>query len=325
MEMPKKTSEWQSGIDLRNDKTFPMGDTMTINRKLQELQDQMPEYIQRRQAKSGQPALCLRRDGRELFLEKTGYKYYPPKTSAWKSANQLAKDRSFPMQDGIAISEKMKKLQHEMPDYIQMRKPKSGLDCLCLRGDGLDLFLEKIGYVYYPPKTSSWQSAMDLEKDKNFPMANKVLINKKMQEFQHEMPGYIQIRKPIGAGKSGLCLYKKGWDLFLEKVGYKSYPPKTLAWQSATDLQQDRTFPMTGTNIINKKLEELQHEMPEYIQIRKPARGQSGLCLHREGRQEFIKRVQEIKTKSLTKATAVVAAMDEARQVKPAPDKQYNK
>lgn len=324
MELLKKTSEWQSGIDLRNDKTFPMGDTMTINKKLREFQEQMPEYIQLRKPASGQPALCLRRDGRDLFLEKVGYKYCPPKTSVWKSANELAKDRSFPMQDNVSIGEKMKKLQKEMPDYIQMRRPSSGLDCLCLRQDARELFLEKVGYVYYPPKTSSWQSALDLQNDETFPMMNKILINKKLQELRHKLPGFIQVRKPV-VGKAGLCLHKKGWNEFLERVGYKSYPPKTYEWQSATDLLKDKSFPMTGVNVIMKKLAEFQSEMPEFIQVRRPVRGQAGLCLHKKGRQEFLKRVNEQKKKSLVKGKIAVIGKIKSMTPKIAPDNQHKK
>jgi len=326
MELLKKTSEWQSGIDLRNDKTFPMGDTMTINEKLRQAQKEMPEYIQLRKPASGQPALCLRRDGRDMFLKKIGYKYFPPKTSAWKSANELAKDKNFPMQDNVSIGEKMKKLQNEMPDYIQVRRPSSGLECLCLRRDAIDMFLEKIGYVYYPPKTSQWQSAFDLQNDETFPMLNKTIINKKLQELQTEMPGYIQVRKP-SVGKVGLCLHKKGREMFLERVGYKSYPPKTDEWQSATDLQKDKSFPMTGTNIINKKLAEFKNEMLEYIQVRRPVRGQSGLCLHKNGRQEFLRRVNEQKKKSFIKAADKVVTIDKIQDTKHKilPDNQHKK
>lgn len=324
MELLKKTSEWQSGIDLRNDKTFPMGDTVTINKKLREFQEEMSEYIQVRKPACGQAALCLHRNGRDLFLEKVGYKYCPPKTSMWKSANELAKDRSFPMQDNVSIGEKMKKLQKEMPDYIQMRRPSSGLDCLCLRQDARELFVEKVGYVYYPPKTSAWQSAFDLQNDKNFPMANKIIINDKLQEFQQQIPGFIQVRKPA-VGKAGLCLHKKGWKIFLDLVGYKSYPKKTPEWQSTTDLHNDKTFAMTGTNIINKKLEEFQAEMPEYIQRRRPVRGQSGLCLHKSGRQEFLKRVNEQKKKSLVKGKVAVIGKIKSATPKIAPDNQHKK
>ena len=324
MEIPKKTFEWQSGIDLRNDKSFPMGDTMTINKKLREMQEQMPEYIQLRKPTSGQTALCLRRDARDLFLEKIGYVYYPPKTSAWKSANELAKDKTFPMQDNVSIGEKMKKLQNEMPDYIQVRRPRSGLECLCLRGDARDLFLEKIGYVYWPPKTASWQSAFDLQNDETFPMMNKVLINKKLQELQQEMPGYIQVRKPA-IGNTGLCLHKNGRKQFLDRAGYTFYPPKTPDWQSATDLQNDKTFQMSGINIINQKLQEFQNEMPEYIQRRRPVRGQSGLCLHRDGRQEFLRRVKEQKTMSLVKGKIAVIGKMQNKKHKIVPDDQHEK
>ena len=113
--------------------------------------------------------------------------------------------------------------------------------------------------------------------------------------------------------------------MFLERVGYKSYPPKTDEWQSATDLMKDKSFPMTGVNIITKKLAEFQDEMPEYIQVRRPLRGQSGLCLHKKGRQEFLKRVNEQKKKSLIKGKIAVIDKIQKTIQKIVPDNQHKK
>jgi hypothetical protein len=99
-------------------------------------------------------------------------------------------------------------------------------------------------------------------------------------------------------------------------------PKKTFEWLSACDLRKDETFPLTDTKTINKKLAKFQNEMPEFIQKRKPAKGQSALCLHRDGRQEFIKRIQKDKTESFVQAKDVIEAANKKRSIKIIPNKQ---
>ncbi|MBO4625842.1 MAG: hypothetical protein J5679_01015 [Alphaproteobacteria bacterium] len=322
---PPKTEEWQSAQNLRDDKLFPMGDTIRINKKLRQFQNEMPEYIQMRKPRTCLPCLCLHRDGRALFVEKAGLRYYPPKTNEWQSARDLDNDKTFPLADMKTINKKLQEIQSKMPEYIQIRKPGSGSVCLCLHRDGRDLFLKKVGYRYYPPKTADWQSASDLCADKTFPMSNKINITQKLELLQKAMPKYIQIRKPV-KGPLCLCLHRDGRELFLEKSNENGYPSKkTSEWLSAVDLQQDKNFPMGNTTIINKKFEKFQKEMPEYIQIRKPAKGRSCLCLHRDGRQEFIRRVKKDKQESLGRGKAVVSAMNEMRYAKIISNKQHEK
>ena len=112
-------------------------------------------------------------------------------------------------------------------------------------------------------------------------------------------------------------MHRDGRDKFLEKCGFKEYPKKTEEWQSAGDLASDKTFPMGKIQNIKKQLIELQSKMPEFIQIRKPTMGPARLCLHRDGREEFLKHIQSTsKTKSfgvVAKTVGVVNALHEAK------------
>ena len=310
---PLKTYDWQSAVDLRNDKTFAMSSDQIILKKLEEFQSEMPDFIQIRKSKT-KNALCLHRDGREMFLEKCGIKDYLPKTEKWLSANDLESDETFPMANKKIILRKMEELQSEMPNFIQIRKAMTR-NALCLHRNGREKFLEKCGIKDYLPKTEEWLSANDLASDKTFPMGSNQSILRKMEELQSEIPDFIQMRKPkIGGGGVGLYLHRDGREMFLEKCGMKTYLPKTDEWQSRTDLSRDETFPMVNMDHIQKALEELQSEMPDFIQIRKPKSGRTGLCLHRDGREEFLRRVQESKTKSIRKAAKVISAGDEMAQ-----------
>ena len=318
MEIPKKTFEWLSACDLRKDETFPLADTRTINKKLANFQNEMPEYIQvRKPARGGSSALCLHRNGLRLFLEKSGIEFCPPKTDEWQSALDLQLDKSFPMSSSMTINEFLQEFQAEMPEYIQRRKSSKGQSALCLHRDGRELFLKKRAEKTCPLQTDEWLSASDLKNDETFPTASVTNISKKLQKLQAEMPEYIQKRKLTKcSGNDTLCLHRNGLRLFLEKSGIEFCPPKTDEWQSALDLQGDKSFPIRDTTNINKKLAKFQNEMPEFIQKRKPAKGQSALCLHRDGRQEFIKRMQKDKTESFVRARDVVEAVNKKRSIK---------
>ena len=285
----QKTSEWQSASDLSTDKTFPRGNYSTIFKKLQELQPEMPEYIQMRRNENGTDTLCLHRDARQKFLERMGYIEYPPKTSEWQSALDLSLDENIPSNDSRKMNRLLEKFQSEMPDFIQMRKPKTTIPVLCLNSKGLEMFMEKAGLIKYPPKTSEWQSAFDLATDKTFPSSSFSVITKKLKELQSEMPDFIQIRKPQNS-QASICLHKNAREVFMEKSGMITYSPKTNRWKNAEDLSKDETFPSDDIGLIAKKLKELQSEMPDFIQIRKSKSGYKSLCLNKEGRREFIKR-----------------------------------
>ncbi len=311
---PPKTSEWQSVEDLRIDKSFPMWNTQIITMTLTRFQNEMPGFIQKRKSvKGGLPGLCLHHDGRDLFLRKAFIEEYPPKTAEWQSSTDLKKDKTFPMGDNQTIAIKLAQFQSEMPEFIQKRKPTDGTPSLCLHRDGRELFLEKNQIGKYPPKTVEWQSANDLRKDKTFPMNYDKEIIKYLKELQNEMPEFIQARLSKN-GKRIICLHRDGRELFIKKAIVEEYPPKTDEWQSANDLGKDNSFPIASINLIDKKLKELQSEMPDFIQKRKPNGGSTGLCLHRNGREEFLRRMQESKTRSIRKAAKVVSAGDEMTQ-----------
>jgi len=312
--IPEKTDEWQSATDLYNDVSFPMRSEVTIRNKLQELQPAMPEYIKMRQPIFGQACLCLHRGGRQEFLNRVGY-VVAKKTEEWQSATDLKNDETFPMGKVKTIIEKLQELQSKMPEYIQMRKPKYGPPCLCLHGRGREEFLKKLGSraKEFPKKTEEWQSAVDLANDETFPMSEIRTIRGKLQEMQSAMSKYIKMRKPA-IGHTCLCLHREGRQSFLEKVGLKAreFPQKTEEWQSATDLGRDKTFPMSEMKTIRSKLQELQSKMPEYIQMRKPVVGQACLCLHKDGREEFLRMVKQ---KSLQDGTKVVGAMSAVQDI----------
>ncbi len=306
----EKTDEWQSALDLINDKTFSMGDRRMISQKLQILQYEMPNFIQMKKSQT-QVSLCLHRDGREMFLEKCGFKDYPPKTEEWLSANDLVADETFPMFNKNIILRKMEEFQSQMPEFIQIRRSLTK-NALCLHRDGRKMFLEKYGFKDYPPKTEEWLSVQELVMDKSFPMAFSKKILKALEDLQSQMPEFIQIRRSLT--KNALCLHRDGRKMFLGKYGFKDYPPKTEDWFSSGELRDDKTFPIGKVQTIKNFLIELQPEMPELIQIRKPKMGPAGICLHRDGREEFLRRVQESKTKSIRKAAKVVSAGDEMAQ-----------
>ena len=308
-EYPPKTEEWQSAYDLCKDSTFPMTKIERISEKLKQFQPEMSNLIQMRKPRMGRACLCLYREARELFLEKSKIKNEPLKTKDWLSIEDLKKDDSFPMSNTKNIRQKLEKLEPEMSDLIQMRKTKVGKTCLCLHRDGKEEFLKKIGFIEYPPKTEEWLSAGDLMKDDTFPLNADWHINNILQKLEPEMSNLIQMRKSR-AGKTCLCLHRDGKGEFLKKIGFIEYPPKTEEWHSALDLSKDKMFPMGGDVSINKKLKKLEPEMSNLIQMRKSKMGKPCLCLHRDGREEFLRRVQESKTKSMKKAATGIAAVN---------------
>ena len=310
---PLKTEEWQSAHDLCKDPTFPMININKIRQNLIDFQDIFPNFIQITKPKKGVPCLCLHRDGRYAFLEKVNNiqtkEEYPPKTEEWQSAYDLCKDSTFPMTKIERISEKLKQFQPEMSNLIQMRKPRMGRACLCLYREARELFLEKSKIKNEPLKTKDWLSIEDLKKDDSFPMSNTKNIRQKLEKLEPEMSDLIQMRK-TKVGKTCLCLHRDGKEEFLKKIVFIEYPPKTEEWHSALDLSKDKMFPMGGDVSINKKLKKLEPEMSNLIQMRKSKMGKPCLCLHRDGREEFLRSVQESKTKSMKKAATGIAAVN---------------
>ncbi len=280
-----KTEEWQSALDLAKDETFPSADFITITRKLKKLQSEMPDFIQMRKPKTSHASMCLHRNAREIFMEKSGLIKYPLKTTKWKNAEELSKDETFPSEDTGLIARKLKELQSVMPDGIQIRKSKSGQKSLCLYKESRREFLKRAGFIYNTPKTKEWQSVSELAKDETFPMSTDTSINNRLEELQHKMPDFIQMRKPV-FGKPRLCLHRNGRKEFLERTGMHSLY-KTTEWLSAVDLAKENNLTYRS---VSAKLTELQHEMPNYIEMRKPKHGTANLCLHRDGLAEFLKK-----------------------------------
>jgi hypothetical protein len=292
-----------------------MTSKLLIDRYLRKLQPEMPEFIQIRTPDKGSNCLCLHRAGRELFLQKAYA--YPPKTEEWQSSEELAADNTFPINTVKIIHNKLEELQPSMPEFIQMRRSDFGRFVLCLNQKGRKLFLDKA--MVYPKKNAEWQSVAELAADDTFPMTSKTSIARKLKKFQPEMPEFIQMQKSDKGGPDCLCLHRAGRELFLQKA--YAYPPKTEEWQSAVDLERDDTFPMQTHAIIKKKLEEMQPYMPDFIQ-KCDNNGQTPLCLHKDGREEFLRMVKQ---KSLQDGTKVVGAMSAVQDIENStkPDDQH--
>lgn len=315
----RKTEEWVSALDLANDPDFPSKSFKVIAKKLQELQSEMPDLIQMRRPRSGNPNLQLHKDSIELFMEKSGLIKYPSKTSRWQSASDLATDELFPLTSYAFISQKLKELQPQMPDLIQIRKSQSGVLLLCLHKDGRKEFLKRTGFGFYPPQTSEWQTAGELAEDNTFSMATESSIVKRLEELQSKMPELIQIRQPK-KGKAKICLHRDGREEFLKRTGMHSLP-KTNEWMSAVDLEN---YAHLNYRAVARCLAELQPQMPDFIQMRKPKNGTASLCLHKDKVEGFIKYMQNNKTIAMKKATklaSILAGLIKAKTtVKTKPD-----
>ena len=111
--IPEKTDDWLTVANLAESKEFGIKNKVIIIKHLQKLQDEMPEYIQVRRLPNGMPALCLHKNGRNLVLEKLGYK-----PDGWYSAQELADSSEIKFSLTI-ISRKLVELEKEMPRYIK--------------------------------------------------------------------------------------------------------------------------------------------------------------------------------------------------------------
>lgn len=213
--IPPKTDEWLSPYELAKDADFPVATPKTILQKLQELQPEMPDMIQPRKSFS-KSCLCLLKSGCEKFCQLAGWtENIPLKTDEWQSAVDLINDATFPRTSFTIINQKLQELQPLMPEFIQKRKSGS-VTPLCLHRDGREKFCQMAGWESIPPKTDEWQSARDLRKDRTFPITQDTIILRYLEQFQPQMPEFIQKRK--SGPKTPLCLHRDGREKFLELI-----------------------------------------------------------------------------------------------------------
>lgn len=285
-----KTKEWLTAGNLAKDPDFPCNDAALIGKKLKDLQPLMKDFIKYLEVanSNGIKRLCLHRDAKEEFADRAGFDL--TKTDAWLSAKDLATDSDFPGFP-VAINNKLKLLQPEMPDVIQIRKTKAHRSVLCLHRDARDKFLQKARSTFLP-KNDGWQSADDLLFDPTFPLNTLTTINKKLVKFSDEMPNFIQVQG-LKIGGRDFCLHRDGREEFLRKIGYYDqfiFPEKTEEWLSSSQLAKDPDFPNNDVSEINNKLQELQSDMSDFIQKRYLVNSKQCIwCLHRDKKDEFAK------------------------------------
>ena len=322
---PQKTDEWLSVVDLRKDKTFPSVNDKKIGTALADLQydPEFKGFILNMQAGS-QVALCIHVSKKQAFAERAGFKDYPQKTDEWLSIEDLRKDEEFAAGSYPNIKQALEKLQYdpEFKGFIQEMN-SSGHIIICLHISKKQAFAERSGFKVYPLKTDEWLSPNDLLADKDFPSGRVTNIKQALEKLQYnpEFRGFIQKMK--SSGHVIICLHISKKQAFAERSGFKVYPLKTDEWLSANDLSADPNFPISSKKVILKNLQDLQPYMPNLIQQRQANNGQAPLCLHRDGREKFLKLVKQ---QSLQDGTKVVDTMSAVQDIENSikPDDQHH-
>ncbi len=291
---PPKTDEWLSAKELAKDDNFPSGYPTKINTALVELEHD-PEcegFIQDMKTGGGMVCKCIHISKKQRFAEKAGFKYYPPKTDEWLSANDLAKDEGFPSNTLRMINNALDRFEQdpEFKGFIQDMKT-SGKLCKCIHVSKKQRFAERAGFKTYPIKTPEWLAAIDLTRDQDFPSGYPTKINTALVELEHdpEFEGFIlDMRSGSQVVK---CLHVSKKQLFAEKAGFKVCSRKTAEWLSAVDLAKDKDFPRNSPNIINAALNELEYN-PEFKGFILDMRSGSQVvkCLHVSKKQLFAER-----------------------------------
>ena len=133
--------DWFTPKDLVDQKLVN-GSLSYVYKALKEYRDETSEYVQIKRKYANKPALCLHRDGIEMFSKKIKFKSDKSEKDAdkWLSALELSEQK---LVAGAVkkISEKLKQYQSEMPEYIQLKQRGRRL-ILCLNRDGIGQFCE---------------------------------------------------------------------------------------------------------------------------------------------------------------------------------------
>ena len=215
----KKTDDWLAPIELMN---YFYGTTNEISDKLYALRHELQGKIEYRISANGRTSLCLHNSAIDEFaqLSKMQKRGDCLKTNDWLSATEIARlvygDED---QNRVIIGQKLIVLQREMPDRIQVRKPKTGKSILCLHIDALDEFISLLKLekkVDLPKKTSEWLSTTELKQ--YFAHGTEAILDK-LLKLASKMPGKIEERQ-AGTRKT-LCLHRDALDEFARLSGLK--------------------------------------------------------------------------------------------------------
>jgi len=281
-----QTFEWRDTRQLQYLPPFRTATEADINNILQKYKSQMPNDIQPKLTNNGIMELCLRETAIDKLLEMANIK-----TNDWLSAKDLSDghiiyDILWKLPPADIITAKLKELQPQMPNDIQPKLTENAKTELCLRNTAIKTFTELANI-----QTGEWWSAKDIPSSylMIFDTWKKPGIDAlaiKLKEFQSQMPNDIQ-PKLTPAGKTELCLRNTAIEKFMNMANIK-----TRHWLSALDLGYE--VPVTTTVIANK-LQELQSQMPNDIQLKLTPVGTNKLCLRETAFNKFTE-LSNIKT-----------------------------
>ena len=165
--LPPKTSQWLSTTELRQLPNIQLN-PQTIRSKLEMAQRLMPDDIRFFQTHSN-TALCLCATKVNEFLKITNTENIPPKTSEWLSNVDLTKEPDLHIKSSQTIAQLLTDLHTDMPEYIQLRKPKTGIASLCIHKDAKNKFIS-IANTQKLRHTKEEQTDQDKQKQSDMQM-----------------------------------------------------------------------------------------------------------------------------------------------------------
>ena len=161
----------------------------------------------------------------------------------------------------------------------------------CIHKSKKLLFAKRAGFIAYPLKTDEWLSANDLAKDKDFPNSNRENINDALDKFEYDpdFEGFILDMKCSGLVTK--CLHVSKKLLFAKRAGFRTYPPKTDEWLSASDLIKDKDFPSGHIRYIYDALDKFEHD-PDFegFILNMKTRSKVTKCIHVSKKQLLAER-----------------------------------
>jgi len=210
-----KTEEWLSVGDLIK-KRYVVGMYSTILDALEQCQSKMPEYIKPKY-NGLRTVLCLHCDAIEMFRDIAKFRHPATENDSgeWLTAGALAKEKDI-FGTHTRILRALEKYQFEMPEYIQ-KKRHGRILVLCLRRDGIPLFIKKSGLNRYEEKTDEWLSAKELAGRYIVGVSNR--ISDVMTIYQDMNLEYL--RPKISGKRPVLCLRRDAIGQFCRLTGLK--------------------------------------------------------------------------------------------------------
>ena len=211
--LPKKTKDWYSSSDLRK----LLGGSGEKYADYLEQAVKMPEFkdIVKLMQSSTRQALCLHKDGLELFKETFDL---PKKTEDWYSSKDLSNllgGSNIKYKDYLEQAVKMP----EFKDIVKLMQ-SGPRQSLCLHKDGLELFKDTFDL---PKKTKDWYSANDL---RNLLGGSNIKYKDYLNQAV-KMPEFKDTVKQMQCGTiPALCLHKDGLIDFVQKFKIKIKDPE---------------------------------------------------------------------------------------------------